>query len=104
MARAVPFARILVFALALTHAVGLADIVFGDACEESCDADGCGKDCLPGATCRCHCPSTMPVLSAHPQAVAKVDPPTLLTAYAYDQQAHASPDPREILHVPRLVA
>ena len=76
-------ARIIVFALALTHAVGLADLVIGDSCEEQCTNDGCGKDCLPGLACRCHCPSAMPVLNGGIQAVAKLS------------------TPREILHVPK---
>ncbi len=97
-----PFARVLVLALALTHAVGLADIVLGDACEEACDDDGCGKDCLPGVACRCHCPSGMPALGSRLQAVAKLDTPRVIAPCGYDQQEHMSPDPREILHVPRL--
>ncbi len=97
----VPFARILVFALALTHVVGLADLVLGDECEQVCQDDGCGKDCLPGAACRCHCPSAMPALSTA-QVVAKIETPKPVEACAYDQLAHLSPDPREILHVPKL--
>jgi len=98
----VSFARIVVFAIALTHAVGIADLVMDDACDEVCTDDGCGQDCLPGLACRCHCPSAMPALGSHLQAVAKLDPPKVIAPCAYDQQAHASPDPREILHVPRL--
>jgi hypothetical protein len=98
----VQFARVLVLALALTHSVGLADIVFGDACEEGCNDDGCGKDCLPGSACRCHCPSAMPALGQSAQTIVKAQPPRdSIAACAYDQQEHASPDPREILHVPR---
>ncbi len=95
------FARILVFALALTHVVGLADLVLGDECEELCQYDGCGKDCLPGSPCRCHCPSAMPALSTL-KAVAKIETPKPVAVCAYDQHAHVSPDPREILHVPKL--
>jgi hypothetical protein len=98
----VPFARVLVFALALTQAVGIADLVLGDACEDACKDDGCGKDCLPGLACRCHCPTAMPALGAHLQVVAKLDTPHVVASCTYDQQAHASPDPSEILHVPRL--
>lgn len=96
----VPLVRILVFALALTHVVGLADLVLGDECEVLCQDDGCGKDCLPGVACRCHCPSAMPALSAQ-QVVAKIDTPMPVALCAYDQQTHVSPDPREILHVPK---
>jgi hypothetical protein len=100
----VPLARILVFALALTHSVGLADLVVDDACAEACSDDGCGKDCAPGDACRCHCPSTMPVVGAHMVTVVKLDPPRVVAPCAVDQRMHASPDPREILHVPRHAA
>jgi hypothetical protein len=97
----VPIARILIFALALTHVVGLADLVLGDDCELLCQDDGCGKDCLPGSTCRCHCPSAMPALTTH-QVVANIETATPVAACAYAQRAHLSPDPREILQVPKL--
>lgn len=96
-----PLVRILVFALALTHVVGLADLVLGDECELRCQDDGCGKDCLPGSPCRCHCPSAMPALTTQ-DAVAKIDVPQPAAPCVYDQQTHVSPDPREILHVPKL--
>jgi len=97
----VPLVRILVFALALTHVVGLADLVLGDECEQVCQDDDCGKDCLPGAACRCHCPSAMPALMAQ-QGVAKIVTPEPVSLLACAQQAHGSPDPRENLHVPKL--
>jgi hypothetical protein len=93
--------RILVFALVLTHVVGIADLVIDDACEETCDDDGCGSDCLPGLACRCHCPSTMPLLGGGAQVIAKLATPHNLAPLVDDQRMHASPDPREILHVPR---
>jgi len=97
----VPLARVLVFVLAMTHVVGLADLVLDDACEEVCTDDGCGTDCIPGVACRCHCPSAMPLLGTTTQAVAKLDTPAMIAPCAVDQRMHASPDPREILHVPR---
>ncbi len=97
-----PLARIVVFALALTHAVGLADLFIDDACEEACSGDDCSKDCVPGSPCRCHCPSAMPMVEQPPHAVAKLDQPPVAVACASEQRAPASPDPREILHVPRL--
>lgn len=89
------------FALALIHAVGLADLVMDDSCAEVCSDDGCGDDCLPGVACRCHCPSTMPLLGGSVQAVAKLTPPRDIGPTSAEQRAHASPDPREILHVPK---
>lgn len=97
-----PFARILVFALALTHAVGLADLVMDDACEEVCTDDGCGDDCLPGVACRCHCPSAMPLLAGATQSAGNVAAHSV-ASFVPDRWLYASPDPREILHVPRLV-
>jgi hypothetical protein len=98
----VPFARILVFALALCHGLGLADLVLGDACEEGCTDHGCGKDCLPGVACRCHFPSAMPLLSGDVKSAAKLDMAKVTPPREGLQRAHASPDPREILHVPRF--
>ena len=97
-------ARILVFAFALIHAVGLADLVMEDGCEEQCTTDDCGKDCLPGAACRCHCPSAMPALGAIAKAVSTVATPREASVLCDEQRMHASPDPREILHVPKHVA
>lgn len=96
-------ARIIVFALVLIHAVGVADLVIGDACEDLCTDDGCGADCLPGLACRCHCPSAMPVLGGSLPGVAKLARPRLIRPCVVGQRMHASPEPREILHVPRLV-
>jgi hypothetical protein len=44
----------------------------------------------------------MPALGSRLQAVAKLDTPRVIAPCGYDQQEHMSPDPREILHVPRL--
>lgn len=95
-----PFARILVFALALTHAVGLADLVMDDACEEACTSDGCGDDCLPGVPCRCHCPSGLPLLAGAAQSADNVTAQSI-ASFVPDQRLYANPDPRDILHVPR---
>jgi hypothetical protein len=96
----VSFARIAVFVLALTHVVGLADLVLDDGCEEVCSDDGCGTDCLPGIACRCHCPSGLPLLSSSPQAVAKLATSRSTVPSSVEQRMHESPDPREILRVP----
>ena len=96
-------ARILVFAIALTHVVGLADLVLEDACAELCEDDGCGTDCLPGVACRCHCPGAVPTLGAPAPSAANADSTRVSRPRAADDRIHASPDPREILHVPRPV-
>lgn len=97
-----PLARILVFALALTHAVGVADLMMGDGCEARCADDGCGPDCPPGPACRCHGPSAVPLLGGRALAVTKLATPRLEIAFPDEQRMHASPDPREILRVPKL--
>jgi hypothetical protein len=97
-----PLARVLVVVLALAHAVGLADLVLDD--EVGCTDDGCG-DCLPDAACRCHCPSAMPMVESRPVQVAScATSPEAYVPFVAVERMHASPDPREILHVPRLGA
>lgn len=96
---AVPVLRILALVVALTNMVGLADIVLSDACEEMCKDDGCDKDCPPGMACHCHSASAVPSVGTV-QLVGTIDTPELLEACSDEQQAHASPDPREILRVP----
>jgi hypothetical protein len=97
----VPLVRILVLALALTHMVGLADLVLADACGEACRDDGCASDCAPDVPCHCHCPSAMPAITVA-QAVEKIRTPEPAEPSFDEQDIHASPDPREILHVPKL--
>jgi hypothetical protein len=97
----VPWARILVFALALTHSVGIADLIIEDVCGESCDDSDCGDDCIPGVACRCHCTSTVAILGARTPVVATIAPPMSKADFVAFRDAHDSPDPREILHVPR---
>jgi hypothetical protein len=99
----VSFARIIVFALALTHVVGLADLVVEDGCEEVCNDDGCGTDCLPGLACRCHCPSAVPLLGASVVTSARLDSDKTQGPIEAVQRMHANPDPLEILHVPKHV-
>lgn len=94
------FARVAVVVLALTHVVGVADLVLDDGCEEVCDDDGCGTDCLPGLACRCHCPSAVPLLGSSPQTIAKLATLRSTVPFSAEQRMHESPDPREILHVP----
>lgn len=97
-----PFARVLVVVLALTHAVGLADLVLDD--EAACTDDGC-RDCLPDTACRCHCPTTMPMVESRKvQLALDTGSSDTYVRFVAAERMHASPDPREILHVPRLGA
>lgn len=98
-------ARALLLVLALLQATGLADLIRRETCAAECRDDGCDDDCTPGTdspTCPCHCPVT-PGIAPPDVAVIKVPSPMQSAAVVFDpsERAHASPDPREILHVPR---
>lgn len=98
-----PLARILVIALALSHAVGIAELVRKATCEEECQDDGCTDECGPNEpSCACHCP-TAPTLigAAKVQVIEQVAMPLVVAPCSGDHRVHANPDPREILHVPR---
>jgi len=102
--REVPLLRVLVLALALAQATGLADAVLRSACEECCDEDDCddrGVPQCPSCQCTSRCPAGVPVTAM------VVEPPATGAApaeFADRSRAPSSPDPREILHVPRLRA
>ncbi len=97
--------RILMLAV-LVLAFGRASGVFwfGDACSDRC-ADDCadGKQCPPGCPgCACAAaPQTMPAakftIATPARAVHSV-------VFVAPPQFVPSPDPSEILHVPRLAA
>jgi hypothetical protein len=97
--------RALLLVLALLQAGGIIDLVRRDTCEAECERNGC-KDCTPGddaPQCPCHCPSAAP---ATPPGVSIVTVARIgeFIEPAFDRPdpLHLSPDPREILHVPRL--
>ena len=96
-------ARIAVLALALAHAVGFAEQVRRVACEEECRDDGCEDHCGPSEpSCRCHAPAASQLVAPAAVLVSTLDAPIVLARLDSVDRAHASPDPREILHVPRL--
>lgn len=97
--------RALLIVLALLQATGLADVMRREACAAECRDDGCEGDCTTGddaSNCPCHCPVTPTVAAANVDAV-KLELPAAGTAVTFDrtERIHTSPDPREILHVPR---
>jgi hypothetical protein len=99
--------RVLLLVLALLQATGLAEAMRRDVCAAECRGDGCDGDCTPGnesPLCPCHCPVT-PSITAPAMACVTLDAPGLGTDVTFDrtERAHTSPDPREILHVPRPV-
>lgn len=98
--------RALLVALALLQAVGITDYVRRAACEQECERDGCDdKGLCEGTSCACHCPGA-PSIDAPRIATASVAPPLAETSvvFADHDDLLASPDPREILHVPRACA
>jgi len=97
----------LLLVLALLQAAGIADLVRRETCEAECERNGC-QDCTPGddgPQCPCHCPNatnvTAPSLAVVTNAPAMQ---SLVVAFVRDDRTHSSPDPREILHVPRSYA
>ena len=96
--------RVLLLVLVLLQAGGIFDLVRRTACEEECKRNGC-DDCTPGndsPACTCHCPSG---LSTAPQAIEAVavmpSIPEAELAFHLVERRCPSPDPQEILHVPR---
>jgi hypothetical protein len=97
--------RALLLILALLQATGVMEAMRRDVCADECRDDGCDDDCTPGvgsSSCPCHCPN----LQTHaPPTLAMITlpAPTEATPVVFDgdDHAHMSPDPREILHVPR---
>jgi len=72
--------------------------------DRECERNGC-QDCIPGDAgpeCPCHSPSTTSV-TPPPLTVASTAPAARasIVDFMADERSHASPDPREILHVPR---
>lgn len=97
--------RALLLAFALLQALGVFEAVRRSACEEECKRDGCNGTCTPDNDCpQCPCHSvgsaSLAASIAANVTVARVAYVTKVS-FARADQYHASPDPREILHVPR---
>jgi len=97
--------RALLLVLALLQATGIAEAVRRQACETECREDGCDDDCTPGndsPSCPCHCPSSVGIAPPALAVIAVAAPIDVTPVhFASNDRAHSSPDPREILHVPR---
>lgn len=96
--------RALLLVIALLQATGMIEVLRREVCEVECRSDGCDEDCTAGndaPACPCHCPSMQTHVA--PMIVASVIPVPIGPAPRVDadDDAHLSPDPREILHVPR---
>lgn len=88
------------------QAVGITDYMRRVACEEECKRDGCNDkgpcDC---STCPCHCPGASSITAPNRVAVEAGPVKAVATVVFIEKNdLRASPDPREILHVPRAYA
>jgi hypothetical protein len=97
--------RVLLLVLTLLQAGGIFDLVRRATCEEECKRDGCDGDCTPdhdAPQCSCHGSSGVTAAPAAFEVAtsAPATPDSRITFDAADQ-LRSSPDPREILHVPR---
>ena len=99
----VGFPRALLLVLALLQAGGIFDFVRRTTCEEECKRNGC-DDCTPdhdSPECSCHCPSGVTAAPIAIELETIAPTPVLELAFDITEQLFPSPDPREILHVPR---
>lgn len=99
--------RALLLVLALVQATGMAEVMRRQVCEAECRDDGCDNDCTPGTEssgCSCHCPSLSPNLPLRIAAVAIIPATQPAPLFDSGDGFPPSPDPREILHVPRRAA
>lgn len=96
----------IVMIAALILAFGRASGVFwfGDACSADCSDDcGDGKQCPPGCpTCTC-APTTQTMPSTH-ITVTEPERDVQRVEFVAPAAFVTSPDPRDILHVPKLAA
>jgi hypothetical protein len=97
--------RVLLLVLALLQAAGIVDLVRRSTCEAECKRNGCDGGCTTdddAPPCPCHCPSGVTAAPATIEVAtsAPATPASRITFEAADQLC-SSPDPREILHVPR---
>jgi len=100
--RPVRRAAILVFLTLLTFDVsGLAAICGDEQCDEPCPTDLSGGQCPPNCH-SCSCCSLPQVTSSQP--VALVAPAARATAWISSSDGFASPEPADILHVPKPLA
>ena len=96
--------RVLLLVLALLQATGMAEVMRRQACEAECRDDGCGDDCTPGSdspSCPCHCLGLQTHIPPRVAAIAIAPATQAAPPFDSDDGIPQSPDPREILHVPR---
>ena len=93
--------QVIVLYAVLAQATGLVWASTEDTCASDCRDDGDHRQCPPNcADCVCsvHAPATFAMA---PVVVVKPLPPPRALTFPSPRDAAASPDPRDILHVPR---
>jgi hypothetical protein len=95
--------RVIALVFLLGQVIGAWSSVAADDCAPGCDDDATGKDCPPACpTCSCTVRSASAATTAF--VVPHRIPAVRVIALAPCDGAPPSPDPREILHVPKLLA
>lgn len=93
--------RAAVVVLAFGQVTGLWAELGGELCEIDCEDDAQGKSCPPSCTtCSCPMRAASPLIVARAVVAAPV-PLVSRVARPARESLPASPDPSEILHVPR---
>lgn len=92
----------LLFALTLAQGTGIAAFALPDECVENCPDERSDGDCPPACNlCTC-CAATRPVLLVRAAVPTRPGPGARVRVESL--AAWQAPDPREILHVPELLA
>ena len=96
--------QIVVLYAVLAQATGLAWALTEDACATQCDDDDPGdRDQCPPNCPSCVCSTVVHATFAAPVAVLAFELPTSRVTFVEPNEAQPSPDPRDILHVPRTL-
>jgi hypothetical protein len=92
---------ILALALFVGQAIGLQELIDRDDCVQSCPGDDANGDCPLGCqSCTC-CPSTRPVLVT--QIAVTLPSLTHDVVRSAASGIPPSPDPKDILHIPKRI-
>jgi hypothetical protein len=96
--------HVLLLAVVLGQAAGVFWLVGGDACADPCEDDDQGKECPPICpTCACS-PRPSPTVPVRQAVLALPLPLIRLVPFAEHDRIPPTPEPHEILHVPKSLA
>lgn len=92
---------VLALALFIGQVIGFQELIDRDDCVQRCSGDDANGDCPVGCqSCTC-CPSTRPVFVT--QVAGTLPSLTHDIVLTQTSRVPSSPEPREILHVPKLI-